>query len=67
MNVKTFQVFVVQAVRLLKRDGILVYSTCSILCEENECVITWLLKTYPGMELVDSVPLIGSPGLSNVR
>ena len=30
--------------KLLKKDGILVYSTCSILKEENEQIINEILK-----------------------
>lgn len=55
-----------QAVELLKPGGTLVYSTCSILCEENECAIAWALENYPQMELIEAVPVVGSPGLPNV-
>lgn len=34
--------------RMLKRGGVLVYSTCSMMREQNEDVVAWLLKTYPG-------------------
>lgn len=56
-----------QAVQLLKPGGYMVYSTCSILCEENECVIAWILETYPEMELVLSTPSFGGPGFPEVK
>lgn len=34
--------------RALKPGGILVYSTCTFSPEENEAVVDWLLKRYPG-------------------
>ena len=34
-----------KAIKLLKKDGILVYSTCSILKEENENIINEILET----------------------
>ena len=42
-----------KAYKLLKVDGELVYSTCSILKEENEEVINYLLDKYQDMELVN--------------
>lgn len=40
------------AYQALKKDGILVYSTCTYAKEENEDVITWFLENYPDMELI---------------
>lgn len=39
------------AVKFLKKDGVLVYSTCSIEPEENELNIKWFLERYPEFEL----------------
>lgn len=65
-DVKITSVSPFQAVSLLKPGGYLVYSTCSIFCEENECIIAWILQTYPEMELVSSAPIFGGPGLPEV-
>lgn len=58
--------FNLQAISLLKPGGILVYSTCSILCEENECLIAWLLEKHLEMELVPAEPIVGGLGLPKV-
>ncbi|MDD6466870.1 MAG: RsmF rRNA methyltransferase first C-terminal domain-containing protein [Erysipelotrichaceae bacterium] len=42
-----------EAVVTLKKDGILVYSTCTYSQEENEAVISAFLKEHPEMELLD--------------
>lgn len=44
--------FVESAVQLLKPGGYLVYSTCTIRWQENEGMVTHLLKTYPEMKLL---------------
>ncbi|BAD86124.1 tRNA/rRNA cytosine-C5-methylase, NOL1/NOP2/Sun family [Thermococcus kodakarensis KOD1] len=38
--------------KLLKPGGRLLYSTCSMLPEENEEVVKWFLERHPGAELV---------------
>ena len=43
--------------------GILVYSTCSILPEENEHVLEAFLRRSPNFKVVSQQPYIGSPGL----
>ncbi len=50
----------VSALEILKKDGILVYSTCSLAPEENEMVIQSLLDRFP-IELMEVE--YGSPGL----
>ena len=47
----------------LKKDGILVYSTCTYAKEENEEVVAWFLNTYDDMELVKIDVAFGRPGL----
>lgn len=37
----------------LKKGGIITYSTCTIICEENQKVIQAFLETHPNFERVD--------------
>ena len=50
---------ILEAWRLLKPGGTLVYSTCTMAPEENEAVVDWLLRRQPGASLVptDIAPL----------
>ncbi|KAI5692556.1 hypothetical protein M8J76_011679 [Diaphorina citri] len=50
---------------LLKKDGILVYCTCSLSVEENEAVIAWILHRHPEVELVQTLPQLGMKGLAH--
>ncbi|MEK6963433.1 MAG: RsmB/NOP family class I SAM-dependent RNA methyltransferase [Nanoarchaeota archaeon] len=54
------------AVKVLKKDGVLVYSTCTLEPEENEMNIDWLLKKYPELKLEKVELEIGDPGLTEV-
>ncbi len=47
----------------VKKQGHLLYSTCSITVEENEMLIERFLKWHPEFRLQESVPRIGLPGL----
>lgn len=51
------------AVGLLQENGILVYSTCTLLPQENEQQVAWILSTYPNMKLLQQEPRVGRPGL----
>jgi 16S rRNA (cytosine967-C5)-methyltransferase len=51
-----------RAVKLLKKSGEIIYSTCSIMIEENETIIKKFLTTYPDFSLVPVTPFIGVPG-----
>lgn len=54
------------AVKVLKKEGILVYSTCSLEPEEDEMNIDWLLTKYPEMKLEETGVEIGDSGLVKV-
>jgi len=54
------------AVKVLKKGGTLVYSTCSLEPEENEMNVDWLLEKYHDIKLEDSGLKIGDPGLTEV-
>jgi NOL1/NOP2/sun family putative RNA methylase len=54
------------AVKVLKKGGVLVYSTCTLEPEENELNVDWLLKKYQNLRL-EAIDLeVGSKGLVNV-
>jgi len=54
------------AIKVLKKDGVLVYSTCSLEPEENEMNIDWVLGKYPEMRLEKIDINIGDAGLTEV-
>lgn len=41
------------AYKMLKPNGIMIYSTCTFSLEEDECVIKYLLDNYNDLELLD--------------
>ncbi|HXZ97903.1 MAG TPA: RsmB/NOP family class I SAM-dependent RNA methyltransferase [Candidatus Acidoferrum sp.] len=47
----------------VREGGTLVYSTCSILAEENEHVVNSFLAANPDFKAVDQTPRMGLPGL----
>ncbi|KAF7669948.1 hypothetical protein LDENG_00105510 [Lucifuga dentata] len=51
------------AVRLLKRGGVLVYSTCTVTLAENEEQVAWALKTFPCLTLQPQEPHVGAGGM----
>ncbi|XP_036453519.1 tRNA (cytosine(72)-C(5))-methyltransferase NSUN6 isoform X1 [Colossoma macropomum] len=51
------------AVRLLKKGGVLVYSTCTVTLAENEEQVAWALKTFPCLTLEPQEPHLGSEGM----
>lgn len=54
------------AVELLKRNGVLVYSTCTVTSGENEEIVLWALNKFDDIELISADPLLGGPGWPNV-
>jgi 16S rRNA C967 or C1407 C5-methylase (RsmB/RsmF family) len=61
------QKFVKEAIQLLKRGGILTYSTCTIHGLENEAMVRHILDEYPCMHIVpvfeSTVQTLGRSGL----
>ncbi|XP_038585865.1 tRNA (cytosine(72)-C(5))-methyltransferase NSUN6 isoform X1 [Micropterus salmoides] len=51
------------AVRLLKKGGVLVYSTCTVTLSENEEQVAWALDTFPCLTLQPQEPHIGADGM----
>ncbi|KAI9516605.1 hypothetical protein NQZ68_013661 [Dissostichus eleginoides] len=51
------------AVQLLKKGGVLVYSTCTVTLAENEEQVAWALETFPCLTLQPQEPHIGSEGM----
>ncbi|XP_059182617.1 tRNA (cytosine(72)-C(5))-methyltransferase NSUN6 [Centropristis striata] len=51
------------AVRLLKKGGVLVYSTCTVTLAENEEQVAWALHTFPCLTLLPQEPHVGAEGM----
>nr|XP_011750430.1 putative methyltransferase NSUN6 isoform X4 [Macaca nemestrina] len=51
------------AVQLLKPEGVLVYSTCTIMLAENEEQVAWALTKFPCLQLQPQEPHIGGEGM----
>lgn len=58
---------ILHAYDMLKGDGIMVYSTCSILVEENEGVVEHLLQKRQGAKLLEMDLAIGRDGFTNFK
>jgi len=63
---KTQKQLLEAALNVLKPNGVMVYSTCSLEPEENEMNIDWLLKTHNNVSLEKINLEIGDPALTNV-
>ncbi len=65
-NVSALQKILLDAcVKVLKKNGVIVYSTCSLEPEENEMIIDWTLKNLP-VKLEETGLKTGSQGLTNI-
>ncbi len=54
------------AVKVLKKGGLLVYSTCTLEPEENEMNVDWLLKKFSELSLEVISVAVGDSGLTSV-
>ncbi|KAF7684065.1 25S rRNA (cytosine-C(5))-methyltransferase nop2 [Astathelohania contejeani] len=63
---KTQKELILRGFDMLKVGGKMAYSTCSVLVEENEEVVNYLLSKRPHAKLGDCVE-IGRPGFVNFR
>ena len=47
--------------------GIIVYSTCSVVVEENEAVISYALRNRPNVKVIDTGLTLGKEGFANFK
>ncbi len=52
------------AARTVKKDGVLVYSTCTMIPAENEAQCDWFLENHPNF-MPDALPNLFQPYLNN--
>ena len=52
------------AATLLKPGGLLVYATCSPLCEENEAVVSAFLEAHPEFSLLPALEALKNKGIT---
>lgn len=58
---------IVHAFDMLKRGGYMVYSTCSLLVEENEAVVDYLLSKRKNAKVMDLDVCVGKEGFVHFR
>ncbi|MCR6668926.1 MAG: methyltransferase domain-containing protein [archaeon YNP-WB-040] len=58
--------FFKSAVEILKKGGILVYSTCTITPDENEIIVKYALENFP-LELDKQILYLGTQGLNIIK
>ncbi|EJW04946.1 hypothetical protein EDEG_00921 [Edhazardia aedis USNM 41457] len=66
-TVKTQKDLIMRAFKMLKVGGVLVYSTCSVLVDENEAVVNFLIKKDIGARLMELNTTIGRNGFTKFR
>ncbi|MHA1722987.1 MAG: 16S rRNA (cytosine(967)-C(5))-methyltransferase RsmB [Candidatus Baldrarchaeia archaeon] len=54
------------AAEIVKENGVLVYSTCSMTLEENEYIIKKFIENTSSFKIVRAEPFIGRPGFNNL-
>ena len=62
MHTNHQRMFVRAAMMLLKVGGVLVFSTCTTNCLENEANVKWMLENFAGLQLVKAGPIVGGEG-----
>lgn len=65
--VKEQKKLILHAFDMLKTDGILVYSTCSVLTDENENVVDYLLRRRPHAKIMVPEIGVGRDGIISLR
>jgi 16S rRNA (cytosine967-C5)-methyltransferase len=50
-----------EASKLIKEEGLIVYSTCSLYREENHEIISSFLENNSNFSLVEATPMLGLP------
>lgn len=58
---------ILKAFDMLKKKGIMVYSTCSVLVKENEEVVSYLLSKRPNAKVIECEVDVGKPGFPTFR
>lgn len=58
---------ILKAFDMLKKNGIMVYSTCSVLVKENEEVVSYLLLKRPNAKVIECDVDVGKPGFPTFR
>lgn len=51
----------------LKGNGIMIYSTCSVLADENECVVEYLLRKRKNAKILECEGNVGKRGFTAFR
>ena len=64
-NARTQKEMIKSAFKVLKKRGVIVYSTCSLEPEENELVVQWAINNLD-LEIEDTNKKIGDPGIVEV-